>query len=192
MNMLLQILEEGKLTDNTGRVVDFRNTIILLTSNVGSEALKKNNVIGFGAAKDDTSYDKMREKTLDEAKKAFRPEFLNRLDDVIVFRQLAKPDLVIILDLEVNKVMERLKHKSITLVLDEKAKDFLVEKGFDPQYGARPMRRSVEKNLEDPLAEELLRGNLNPGEPVQVSAADGKLTFTQKAAASSEGAVAAS
>jgi len=192
MNMLLQILEEGKLTDNTGRVVDFRNTIILLTSNVGSEALKKNNVIGFGAAKDETSYDKMREKTLDEAKKAFRPEFLNRLDDVIVFRQLTKPDLVTILDLEVNKVMERLKHKSITLVLDEKAKDFLVEKGFDPQYGARPMRRSVEKNLEDPLAEELLRGSLNPGEPVQVSVADGKLTFSQNAAAASEGAVAAS
>ena len=190
--MLLQILEEGKLTDNTGRVVDFRNTIILLTSNVGSDTLKKNNVIGFGAAKDDSSYDKMREKTLDEAKKFFRPEFLNRLDDVIVFRQLTKPDLVTILDLEVTKVMERLKHKSITLVLDEKAKDFLVEKGFDPQYGARPMRRSVEKNLEDPLAEELLRGSLNPGEPVQVSAADGKLTFSQKASTYTEGAVATS
>ena len=192
MNMLLQILEEGKLTDNTGRVIDFRNTIILLTSNVGSEALKKNNVIGFGAAKDDTSYDKMKEKTLDEAKKAFRPEFLNRLDDVIVFRQLTKPDLITILDLEATKVMDRLKHKNIQLVLDEKAKDFLVEKGFDPQYGARPMRRSVEKYLEDPLAEELLRGNLNPGEPVQVSAADGKLTFSQKASTATEGAVAAS
>jgi len=192
MNMLLQILEEGKLTDNTGRVVDFRNTIILLTSNVGSETLKKNNVIGFGAAKDDTNYEKMREKTLDEAKKSFRPEFLNRLDDVIVFRQLAKPDLITILGLEVNKVMERLKHKNIQLVLDDKATDFLVEKGFDPQYGARPMRRSVEKHLEDPLAEELLRGNLNPGEPVQVSAADGKLTFTQSAPNSTEGAVAAS
>ena len=192
MNMLLQILEEGKLTDNTGRVIDFRNTIILLTSNVGSETLKKNNVIGFGAAKDDTNYEKMREKTLDEAKKSFRPEFLNRLDDVIVFRQLTKPDLITILGLEVNKVMERLKHKNIQIVLDDKATDFLVEKGFDPQYGARPMRRSVEKHLEDPLAEELLRGNLNPGEPVQVSAADGKLTFIQKATTSAEGAVAAS
>ncbi|PHX93571.1 MAG: NDP-hexose 4-ketoreductase, partial [Pedosphaera sp.] len=183
MNMLLQILEEGKLTDNTGRVIDFRNTIILLTSNVGSETLKKNNVIGFGASKDEFSYEKMKEKTLDEAKKAFRPEFLNRLDDVIVFRQLTKPDLITILDLEATKVMERLKHKNIQLVLDEKAKDFLLEKGFDPQYGARPMRRSVEKHLEDPLAEELLRGNLNPGEPVQVSMAEGKLTFSQNAAA---------
>ena len=192
MNMLLQILEEGKLTDNTGRVIDFRNTIILLTSNVGSETLKKNNVIGFGASKDEFSYEKMKEKTLDEAKKAFRPEFLNRLDDVIVFRQLTKPDLITILDLEATKVMERLKHKNIQLVLDDKAKDFLLEKGFDPQYGARPMRRSVEKHLEDPLAEELLRGNLSPGEPVQVSAADGKLTFTQKAATTTEGAVAAS
>ncbi len=192
MNMLLQILEEGKLTDNTGRVIDFRNTIILLTSNVGSETLKKNNVIGFGSSKDEFSYEKMKEKTLDEAKKAFRPEFLNRLDDVIVFRQLTKPDLITILDLEVAKVMERLKHKNIQLVLDEKAKDLLLEKGFDPQYGARPMRRSVEKHLEDPLAEELLRGNLSPGEPVQVSAADGKLTFTQKAATTTEGAVAAS
>ncbi len=192
MNMLLQILEEGKLTDNTGRVVDFRNTIILLTSNVGSEIIKRNTTIGFGAAKDETSYDKMREKILDEAKKAFRPEFLNRLDDVIVFRQLTKPDLVTILGLEVSKVMERLKHKNIQIVLDDKATDFLVEKGFDPQYGARPMRRSVEKHLEDPLAEELLRGNLSPGEPVQVSVADGKLTFSQRATTSTEGAVTAS
>ena len=192
MNMLLQILEEGKLTDNTGRVVDFRNTIILLTSNVGSDIIKKNTTIGFGSAKDETSYEKMREKILDEAKKAFRPEFLNRLDDVIVFRQLLKPDLITILGLEVQKVMDRLKHKNIQIVLDDKATDFLVEKGFDPQYGARPMRRSVEKHLEDPLAEELLRGNLSPGEPVQVSVADGKLTFLQKAAAAAEGAVAAS
>ncbi|MFA6545061.1 MAG: ATP-dependent Clp protease ATP-binding subunit [Limisphaerales bacterium] len=192
MNMFLQILEEGKLTDNTGRVIDFRNTIILLTSNVGSEILKKNNVIGFGASKDEFSYEKMKEKTLDEAKKSFRPEFLNRLDDVIVFRQLTKPDLITILDLEAAKIMDRLKHKNIQLVLDEKAKDFLVEKGFDPQYGARPMRRSVEKYLEDPLAEEILRGNLNPGEPVQVSAADGKLTFTQRTTTSTEGAVASS
>ncbi|NBV20988.1 MAG: ATP-dependent Clp protease ATP-binding subunit [Proteobacteria bacterium] len=190
MNMLLQILEDGKLTDNTGRVVDFRNTIILLTSNVGAETIKKNTTIGFGASKDEFSYEKMREKILDEAKKAFRPEFLNRLDDIIVFRQLTKPDLITILDLEVIKIMDRLKHKNIQIVLDDKARDFLVEKGFDPQYGARPMRRSVEKHLEDPLAEELLRGNLNPGEPVQVSAAEGKLTFTQKAANSTEGAVA--
>ena len=106
----------------------------------------------------------MRERILDEAKKTFRPEFLNRLDDVIVFRSFTKPDLIQILDLEVNKVLERLRHKNLKLELDAKAKDFLVEKGYDPQYGARPMRRSVERFLEDPLAEEILKGSLHEGE----------------------------
>jgi ATP-dependent Clp protease ATP-binding subunit ClpC len=114
---------------------------------------------------------------------------LNRLDDIIVFRSLTKPDLIQILGLEVNKVMERLKGKNLKLVLDEQAKDFLVEKGYDPTYGARPMRRAVERFLEDPLAEELLKGNLHEGEPVQVSVADGKLTFTQSAPAAGAGAL---
>ena len=122
----------------------------------------------------------MREKILDEAKRTFRPEFLNRLDDVIVFRSLTKPDLIEILDLEINKVMERLiKNRNIALQLDEKAKDFLVGKGYDPQYGARPMRRAVERFLEDPLAEEILKGNLHDGEPISVSADDDHLTFNQ-------------
>ena len=187
MNMLLQILEEGKLTDNMGRVIDFRNTIILMTSNVGSETIKKNSTIGFTPITDENSYEKMRDKIMDETKKAFRPEFLNRLDDIIVFRSLTKPDLIQILDLEIEKVLHRLKSKNIQMQLDEKAKDFLVEKGYDPTYGARPMRRSVERFLEDPLAEEILRGHLHDNEPVVVSVADGKLTFTQKAAA--EGAL---
>src|SRR6185436_12984806 len=157
MNMLLQILEEGKLTDNVGRVVDFRNTIVLLTSNVGAESIKKNSTIGFNKSSDEASYDKMKEKIMDEAKKAFRPEFLNRLDDVIVFRSLNKPDLIEILELEVSKVVLRLKGRNIQLQLDEKAKDFLVQKGYDPTYGARPMRRAVERYLEDPLAEEILK-----------------------------------
>jgi len=189
MNMLLQILEEGKLTDSLGRTVDFRNTIILLTSNVGASAVTRSNAIGFTATKEDVDYDRMKEQILDETKKVFRPEFLNRLDDVIVFRSLAKPDLVEILQLEIEKVMERLKSRNIKLELDEKAQDFLVEKGFDPQYGARPMRRSVERYLEDPLAEEILRGHLNDNEPVQVSVEDDKLSFTQKTSASGEAAV---
>ncbi len=180
MNMLLQILEEGKLTDSLGRQIDFRNTIILLTSNVGSDVLRKNSVMGFAKQSDTTDYETMRGKTLEEAKKAFRPEFLNRLDDIIVFRTLGRPELTTILGLEVKKVMERMARKSVALVLDEKAKDFLVEKGFDPQYGARPMRRSVEKYLEDPLVEEILRGSLTDGVPVEVSAEKDKLTFTQK------------
>ena len=187
MNMLLQILEEGKLTDSMGRVVDFRNTVILLTSNVGAETIRKNSTIGFGSAKDDSGYEKMREKILDEAKKAFRPEFLNRLDDILVFHSLTKTDLEQILLLEVEKVSVRLKAKKITLVLDAKAKEFLVEKGNDPVYGARPMRRAVERYLEDPLSEEILRGSLHENEPINVSVEDAKLTFKQKAA--TEGAL---
>src|SRR5437870_3383388 len=134
-NMLLQILEEGKLTDNVGRVVNFRNTIILMTSNVGSDTIKKQSSMGFSPITDANSYEQMREKILEEAKKTFRPEFLNRLDDIIVFRSLTKPDLIEILDLEISKVMDRLKARNIILQLDEKAKDFLVSKGYDPNYG---------------------------------------------------------
>jgi len=189
MNMLLQILEEGKLTDNVGRVVNFRNTVILMTSNVGAETIKKNSTMGFSPISDEHSYEKMRDKIMDEAKRQFRPEFLNRLDDIIVFRSLTKPDLIRILDLEIAKVMERLKGKNLRLNLDEKAKDFLVEKGYDPTYGARPMRRSVERFLEDPLAEEILKGNLHEGEPVQVTVDNGKLLFTQASPAAGTGAL---
>jgi len=182
MNMLLQILEEGKLTDNVGRVINFRNTIILMTSNVGSETIKKQSTMGFSPITDESSYEKMREKILEEAKRQFRPEFLNRLDDIIVFRSLTKPDLIEILDLEAEKVTQRLKGKNLVLVLDAKSKDFLVEKGYDPTYGARPMRRAVERYLEDPLAEELLKGNLHEGEPVEVTAEGDKLVFSQRAA----------
>ena len=182
-NMLLQILEEGKLTDSQGRSVDFRNTIILLTSNVGAESAKKSKSIGFNNSDDEVDYEKMRELIMDEAKKAFRPEFLNRLDDVIVFHALDKEALMKILDLEIGKVVKRLEKKDINLVLDAKARDFLVEKGHDPEYGARPMRRAVERFMEDPLAEEILRGKLIEGQPIQVSADEDKLTFTQKSAA---------
>jgi ATP-dependent Clp protease ATP-binding subunit ClpC len=181
MNMLLQILEEGKLTDNVGRVVDFRNTIVLLTSNVGAESIRKNSTIGFTSMSEEGSYEKMRDKILDDAKKVFRPEFLNRLDDVIVFRSLSKPDLIEILDLEVAKVMGRLKAKNIQLNLDEKAKNFLVEKGYDPTYGARPMRRAVERYLEDPLAEEILRGKFHDKSPILVTVEQDKLAFSQPA-----------
>jgi ATP-dependent Clp protease ATP-binding subunit ClpC len=187
-NLLLQILEDGKLTDNTGHIVNFRNTIILMTSNVGSDTIKRQSTLGFSPITDESSYEKMRERILDEAKRTFRPEFLNRLDDVIVFRSFTKPDLIQILTLESDKVVERLRHKNIKLELDDKAKDFLVEKGYDPQYGARPMRRAVERFLEDPLAEEILRGSLQPGEPILVTSDKEKLVFNQKAAAA--GAVA--
>ena len=180
-NMLLQILEEGKLTDNLGRVVNFRNTIILMTSNVGSDTIKKQSTMGFSPITDQDSYERMRERIMDEAKKVFRPEFLNRMDDAIVFRSMTKPDLIQILDLEIQKVMSRLQAKNLKLELDETAKDLLVEKGYDPQYGARPMRRAVERYLEDPLAEEILRGQLHEGEPIRVSGDKEKLSFIQNA-----------
>src|SRR5665213_3467186 len=179
MNMLLQILEEGKLTDNVGRVISFRNTIILLTSNVGADIIRRSSTMGFSPITDEHSYEKMKERIMDEAKRVFRPEFLNRLDDAIVFRSLTKPDLMEILDLEVSKVIGRLKAKQIRLSLDQSARDLLVEKGYDPTYGARPMRRAVERYLEDPLAEEILKSSLHPNEPITVTAVDGKLTFNQ-------------
>src|SRR5436853_3132989 len=148
-----------------------------MTSNVGSDTIKRQSSLGFSPITDENSYERMREKILDEAKRIFRPEFLNRLDDIIVFRSLTKPDLIQILDLEVIKVMERLKHKNIQLQLDEKAKDFLVEKGYDPTYGARPMRRAVERYLEDPLAEEILKGHLHENDPIQVTMEGDKLVF---------------
>jgi ATP-dependent Clp protease ATP-binding subunit ClpC len=189
-NMLLQILEEGRLTDSVGRVVNFRNTIVLMTSNVGSDTVKKHATLGFSTVSEENSYEKMREKILDESKRTFRPEFLNRLDDVIVFRSFTKPDLIQILNLEVSKVLERLRKKNLRLELDDKAKDFLVEKGYDPQYGARPMRRAVERFFEDPLAEEILKGVLHEGGTILVTADKDKLQFNQPAAAPGAGAVA--
>jgi ATP-dependent Clp protease ATP-binding subunit ClpC len=177
MNMLLQILEEGKLTDSLGRVVDFRNTIILLTSNVGSEAIRKQATMGFAKASEEADHEGMKGRILEEAKRAFRPEFLNRLDDIIVFRTLGKPDLMQILELEAAKVLERIRRKNVRVLLDDKAREFLINKGFDPQYGARPMRRAVERYLEDPLAEEILRGTLIAEGDVLVSADADKLTF---------------
>ena len=181
MHLLLQILEEGTVTDSYGRKIDFRNTIIILTSNAGAELIKKQNSLGFGAIEGgEQNYDMMKEKILEQTKKVFKPEFLNRLDDQIVFHMLEKPDLVKIVDLEISKVTARLATKEIFIELEETAKDFLIEQGYDPIYGARPMRRAVEKHLEDPLAEHLLRGNISEGDTVKVCLIKGEkeLKFT--------------
>src|SRR6202047_2925207 len=176
MHLLLQILEEGKITDSLGRKIDFRNTIIIMTSNVGAELLRKQTTMGFAATTPvgEHEYDAMRDRLLEEAKKIFKPEFINRLDDIIVFHQLTKPDLMKIVDLEVAKVLKRVKAKDVHIELSDSAKEFLIEKGYDPMYGARPMRRAVEKYLEDPLAEELLRGNVKARDTVEVTAGHGK------------------
>jgi|FLOH01.1.fsa_nt_gi ATP-dependent Clp protease ATP-binding subunit ClpC len=180
MHLLLQILEEGKLTDSLGRKIDFRNTIIIMTSNVGAELLKKQTSLGFGAARLDESHEGMRDKVMEETKRVFKPEFLNRLDDIIVFHSLQKSDLEQIVDLEVKKVIDRLKAKDITMVLEPDAKEFLITKGYDPQYGARPMRRAVERYLEDPVAEEILRGSYEPGQQLVVVRDGEKLAFKTK------------
>jgi ATP-dependent Clp protease ATP-binding subunit ClpC len=177
MHLLLQILEEGKITDSLGRKIDFRNTIIIMTSNVGAELIKRQTSLGFGAQTGHESYETMKQVILEESKKVFKPEFLNRLDDIIVFHTLERQDLVRIVDLEVAKVVARVRNKAIHIHLDSAAVELLIEKGYDPIYGARPMRRAVERFLEDPLAEELLRGNIKPGETVEVHAEIDKLVF---------------
>jgi ATP-dependent Clp protease ATP-binding subunit ClpC len=173
MHLLLQILEEGQVTDNFGRKIDFRNTIVILTSNVGAETIKRQTSLGFSAMAQDTSdHEGIKGKIGEQAKKFFKPEFLNRLDDIVVFRMLEKEQLVTIVDLEVSKVVVRLKNKKIDLVLDQAAREFLMKEGYDPQYGARPMRRAVEKHIEDPLAEHVLRGDVRAGDRVQVTVND--------------------
>jgi len=169
MNLLLQILEEGTITDSLGRKIDFRNTIIIMTSNIGASTIKRQTALGFGAmSEDQADHEGMKDKILEESKRYFKPEFINRLDDLVVFHILEKSDLNRIVDLEVAKLVKRLMEKEITLTLTDEARDFLAVKGFDPAYGARPMRRAVERFLEDSLAEALLRGDVKPGDAVHV------------------------
>lgn len=177
MNMLLQILEEGKITDTLGRRIDFRNTIIIMTSNIGAEKMNSTTTLGFGTGKPDSSVEKTKERLMEIAKRYFKPEFMNRVDDVIVFRQLNREDLRSIIDIEVGKVAERLRERGITLLMDDKVKDFIIQKGFQPEYGARPLRRAVERYIEDPLAEEILKGDLKDVHQMRVMLDNQKLLF---------------
>ncbi len=182
VQLLLQILEDGRLTDSLGRTVDFRNTIIIMTSNVGAQQLQHQTTMGFaaGGRSEFGDHEKMREKVLEEAKKIFKPEFLNRISDIVFFRPLSKDDLLKIVDLEVAKVAKRLVEKKIALELTPEARVLLIEKGYDEKYGARPLRRAVEHYLEDPLAEAVLRGTIKEGEPILVVRDGEKLEFKQK------------
>lgn len=170
VQLLLQVLEEGRLTDSLGRKIDFRNTILIMTSNVGADILQRNTSMGFGIeSNSENEYEKIREKILDETKRVFKPEFLNRLNDLVIFRSLAKEDMNRIVDLELRNVATRLKERELEFEFSQACKDFLIEKGYDEKYGARPLRRSVEKYLEDALAESILTGEIKPGETIQVS-----------------------
>jgi len=166
--ILLQILEDGRLTDSLGRKVDFRNTILIMTSNVGAEILQRNTSLGFSVGDAEQDFEKIKGKIMDEAKKVFKPEFLNRLTEIVIFRQLLKEHMGSIVDLELEKVSERLKERKLKLEVSDEAKEFLIEHGYDNKLGARPLRRAVEKYLEDNLAEALLSGNIRKGKPIEV------------------------
>ena len=166
--ILLQILEDGRLTDSLGRKVDFRNTILIMTSNVGAEILQRNTSLGFTVGDAEQDFEKIKDKIMDEAKKVFKPEFLNRLTEIVIFRQLLKEQMGAIVDLELDKVSERLKERKLKLDVSKEAKDFLIEHGYDNKLGARPLRRAVEKYLEDNLAEALLSGDIRKSVPIQV------------------------
>lgn len=185
VQLLLQVLEEGRLTDSLGRTIDFRNTIIIMTSNVGAHILQKGQGLGFGIDDLNDTFDSTKTRIVDEAKKVFKPEFLNRINSLIVFRQLRREHLRKIIHLEIDGLMARLVQKNINLEVTQAAKDFLIDQGYDEKYGARPLRRSVEQNLEDPLAEELLRESIKEGEPIKVDVDEDQkcLSFTQEAAA---------
>ncbi len=168
-NMLLQIMEEGRLTDSFGRNVDFRNVILIMTSNIGADLIKGGGGFGFGKRTEAGDFDQIKAILMKEIERFFRPEFINRLDDVVVFRPLTKDNLTNIVDLEVAKVAERVRAQFITLELDQKAKDFLIDKGYNPDFGARPLRRAVGQYLEDPLSEMLLSGDLKSGTTIAVT-----------------------
>lgn len=160
-NMLLQIMEEGRLTDSFGRHVDFRNTVLIMTSNIGADLIKGGGGFGFGKHTSDDKFDSIKSVLMKEIERFFRPEFINRLDDVIVFKPLTKEDLVSIVEFEVKKVAERLTMQGFSFELDQPAKDFLIDKGYNPDYGARPLRRAIGSYIEDPLSEMLLSGELH-------------------------------
>jgi len=173
-NMLLQIMEEGQLTDSFGRRVDFRNTVLILTTNIGAELIKNKGGFGFGKRDEQANYEKMKDMLHKEVERYFRPEFLNRLDDIIVFKPLSRKDLEIIVDYELRKVRGRLAERELELELTDEAREFLIEKGYNPDFGARPLRRAIEQHVEDPISEDILRGAYKGKRKIVVSVREGE------------------
>ena len=177
-NILLQILEDGRLTDGQGRVVDFKNTVIVMTSNAGAHTLKKQRSMGFGGSEDsEKTYESMKENIMGEVKNIFRPEFLNRVDEIIVFHALEQPEIDAIARLLLRQVCARLQERGIDLDVDESALALISRAGYDIQYGARPLRRAIQRMVEDALSEEILLGKIRLGDHVRAAARDDKLVF---------------
>ncbi|MEW6680551.1 MAG: ATP-dependent Clp protease ATP-binding subunit, partial [bacterium] len=176
-NLLLQMFEDGHLTDNLGHTVDFRNTVIIMTSNIGAREIFEKKSLGFRQEEEETGYAKMKEKVMAEVKKVFNPEFLNRIDEAIVFHSLSKDEVKKIVELMINKLNEQLGEQNITLLLNDEVIDFLVTKGYDESYGARPLRRTIQKYIEDVLSEELLHGKFKRGGKIKVSLKEEKVVF---------------
>jgi ATP-dependent Clp protease ATP-binding subunit ClpC len=169
-NILLQILEDGKLTDSQGRKVDFRNVIVIMTSNIGSASISKNVSLGFTMSNEEgLSYDDMKTRVMGDLKKVFRPELLNRIDEIIVFPKLAKDEILQIVDLMLNRLRVQMAEHEVTIELTDEAKDLLVDKGYDPAMGARPLRRAIQRFIEDPLADFVLGRQLEPGSTILVA-----------------------
>ena len=186
-NSLLQILDDGRLTDGHGRTVDFKNAMVIMTSNAGAELIKREMSIGFAPQKDEVrtrqqSYESMKDKVMAEVRKTFRPEFINRLDDILVFHELTEEQLRSIVDLMVKDLQGRLAERKIALEMTDGAKSWLAKAGFDPLFGARPLRRAIERYVENPLSTKVLRGEFKEGDKVVVDLVDDALTFTAKAA----------
>ncbi|MBI4282915.1 MAG: AAA family ATPase, partial [Chloroflexi bacterium] len=187
-NTLLQLLDDGRLTDGHGRTVDFKNTVVIMTSNAGVELIRREAAIGFPIQKEtakthEQRYQDMKEKVMTEVKRLFRPEFLNRLDEIIVFHELTEEHLRSIVELLIKDVQKRLTERELTIELTDSAKAWLVKMGYDPIYGARPLRRAIEHYVENPLSSKMLRGECQPGDTVLVDLDGDKLTFSVKAAA---------
>ena len=189
-NILLQIFDDGHLTDAKGRKVDFRNTIIVMTSNIGSDLIKQDSALGFAVKSDEGktlqhAYERMKSKVMDEVKRFFRPEFLNRIDGSVVFHALAREHIIQIVDLMLNEVRQPMLEKGLSLEVSQAAKEFLADKGYDPQFGARPLRRVLQTDIEDALSEDVLAGKYHPGDTVMVDMEDGKLIIGPQAVAAS-------
>jgi ATP-dependent Clp protease ATP-binding subunit ClpC len=184
-NMLLQIMEEGHLSDARGRMVDFRNAIIIMTSNIGADTIKRSTQLGFNVPRDEEiadneAYDDMRKKLMEQLRRAFRPEFLNRVDATIVFRSLNKAEIAEIVDLLLNDVRERLAEHGVRIEMTQAAVEYLAEEGFDPEYGARPLRRVIQNQIEDALSDNILMGRFETGTTILVDYVDDELVFNEK------------